>query len=440
MAAIYSKLCGRGQGDAKIFYCQVETYFGTKEYARHGRCVRLIGIEEGDFHNLRKGGEDGVTTHIIDLDFWRYFQQRLSLAHWWEVLQHIEMIKTLEAQLHGKRSWFIIEIETGQSSADYYYPTFSKDEPTYIGAFSIKPVRRKGLPDLTKSIKLQVCQSFLKTEHSLFFDSYPNFHCGEISPLIHRRGSSVPYRFHAFHVGQGMCSLVDNGQFGYLLDAGAGKPVTRKRYFDKTKPMLNDLALKVQLLAELVMVTSHTDYDHWKLLAWDTNLRTKIRAIMVPYGVDHLLFKDKEIIKKCFSTSSMKIKLADNTFLELIRSKPSFNDANGDCIVTVFTRGAERVLAPGDYVYSRFTTDSSSHIKNLHQHSYKAVIVPHHGDKESANNVVIADSPDAHAFFSAGTHGYYKHPTYESRTKHKAANFVEICDETKDYIKAVLLL
>ena len=51
MAADSSKFRRRRRREEKAFFCQVETYFGTKEYARHGRCVRLIGIGESDFHD-----------------------------------------------------------------------------------------------------------------------------------------------------------------------------------------------------------------------------------------------------------------------------------------------------------------------------------------------------------------------------------------------------
>lgn len=42
------------------------------------------------------------------------------------------------------------------------------------------------------------------------------------------------FLLNAYTVGQGMCSLLHNGDVGYLLDAGAGTPVTRKNYLDKT--------------------------------------------------------------------------------------------------------------------------------------------------------------------------------------------------------------
>lgn len=443
MAADSSKFRRRRRREEKAFFCQVETYFGTKEYARHGRCVRLIGIDESDFHSLINDGKDGVTTYVIDLDFWRYFRQQLGLTRWWEVMGQLAKIKDLETQYLRSRQWFRVDIEVRKSSADYYYPTFSMDGPTYIDIIRVEPVSADDARLPSGGIQLQArpCTSKMGA-----FVSQPLTSVKAFTGTRYQHGSagtvnrSAPYTFHAFHVGQGMCSLIDNGRKGWLLDAGAGKPVTRKRYLDKSNIMSNDLTAKVQPLTDLVMVASHTDYDHWKLLAWDAGLRKKVSAILVPAGVSHLLFKDKEVISKCVDTSSTTITLAANTSLELIRANPSTLDSNGNCIVAVFVRDGQRVLAPGDYVYSRFASDSSPRVKDLHKQRYKAVIVPHHGDKESANNVVTAHSPRAHAFFSAGTHGYYKHPTKESRDEHKAAQFVELCDETKDDIKAVLLL
>jgi beta-lactamase superfamily II metal-dependent hydrolase len=443
MPVSITKFRSRRRGNTRTFFCQVETYFGTKEYARRGRCVRLIGVERDDFLGLVGGDEDGVTTYVVDLDFWQYFRRQFGVTQWWDVVRQLAKIKDLESGLHRDRSWLRVEVEISNSPTSYVYETFANDDPTYINIVSITPASSDGsLPSL-RAITLrprpagQQYRRFLAKSSPLAIGLAttvaPQSHPGDTSASNH-------YTFHAFHVGQGMCSLIDNGKSGWLLDAGAGKPVTRARYFDTTSPIVNDLMTRVEGLTDLVMVASHTDYDHWKLLAWEEKLRSKVSAILVPDMVDHLLFKDKAIIDKCVDTTSTTIPLVARTRLHLLRSDPSSPDANGNCLVAVFERDGHLVLAPGDYVYSRFASDGSSHIRGLRSHLYKAVVVPHHGDKESAKALITADSPGAQAFFSAGTHGYYKHPTQESLSAHLSAGFIEVCDRNKEDIEAVLLL
>jgi len=108
--------------------------------------------------------------------------------------------------------------------------------------------------------------------------------------------------------------------------------------------------------------------------------------------------------------------------------------------LAVFKRGRERVLAAGDCVYERFTSDNNPHIKALHTHRYSAVVVPHHGDKASAKAIVPAARDGAKAFFSAGTHQGYKHPTAESLNAHVEAKFTNIENPSQlDIVKVNLL-
>ena len=419
--------------EKKSFICQVETYLGTKEYARHGRCVRLIGIDIQEYPALMDSQSEGVTTFILELDFWEFFMQEFGVRRWWKVAQLHGEIDRLESELNSDRQWYHVELEVVTQSADYFYRTFSEDAPTYVGAKRFQKV------DITNFGGAGIATAGALTMCSKSAPSHANLSQVGIDYLtVPRLGGE--YVFDAFHVGQGMCSLVHNEHVGLLLDAGAGKPVTRALYLDKVQPLQNNLRALVMPLKCVRMVASHTDYDHWKLLAWDPLLLDKIEKILVPDRTNHLLFKDQAIIDKCLGIQSATIILDNNTSLTLHRAAPSYLDSNGDCLVAVFEREGQQVLAPGDYVYSRFKSDGTPAIQGLLVSSYEAVIVPHHGDKASADDVVTPASTHAKAFFSAGTHQGYKHPTDESRLAHNAAKFVEISHCNKAFILKIRLL
>jgi len=419
--------------DKKSFLCQVETYLGTKEYAKHGRCVRLIGVSIHEYPALINPQSEGVTTFTLELDFWEFFMQELGVRRWWEVARRFSEIDRMESELNGNRLWYRVDLEPVAQSADYFYRTFSEDDPIYVGG---KHIQKIDIATFGGSAAAASNVPALRAQPAEWLHLSPQSASAQLL-VVHPGGD---YVFTAFHVGQGMCSLVHDGSTGILLDAGAGKPVTRGLYLDMAKPMKNDLRDAVAPLSLVGMVASHTDYDHWKLLAWDPALLAKIQRILVPENTDHLLFKDQAIINKCRGTRSGVIKLAPDTTLTLHRAAPSHSDANGNCLVAVFNRDGQQVLAPGDYVYSRFKTDGSGAIQDLLAQVYEAVIVPHHGDKASADDVVTPASTDSKAFFSAGTHQGYNHPTDESKDAHIAANFVQVLHCDKPFILEVPLL
>lgn len=411
------------------YLCQIETYFGTKEYVENGRCVRLIGVHIDEYDDLMDGSSEGVTTFTIDLDFWTFFRRIHRLSRSGKRLSHKEYVKDLESRLHNNRSWYRLDLNVFEHSVEYFYRTFSDDPPTYCAVRSVKKI------DITtlSSSKRRTMKKPLK---SAALSKPP-------ATMAFSRAAPKPggrYVFDAFHVGQGMCSLIHNGHTGYLLDAGAGKPVTRKLYLNKAGPFRNDLRTAVSSLKTLTMVASHTDYDHWKLLAWDKVLLNQVSVIHVPDRTNHLLFKDRAIINKCRGTSTTRLRLDRFTTLTLLRASPSDPDANGECLVSIFNRSGDKVLVPGDYVYERFRTDGTAAIQALHAKAYKAVIVPHHGDAASANDIVAPAATDAQAFFSAGTHQGYGHPTTASRSAHKKAKFDEVCLNTQPHIIQVRLL
>jgi beta-lactamase superfamily II metal-dependent hydrolase len=107
--------------------------------------------------------------------------------------------------------------------------------------------------------------------------------------------------------------------------------------------------------------------------------------------------------------------------------------------VTVFDRCGELVLASGDYVYHDQLHDTNRDIVAFHSSTFKGVVVPHHGDLASAHRVVMAQR-DATAFFSAGTHQGYRHPTIASINSHSAMGFVVVNNHRLRDIRRVTLL
>ncbi|WP_235378995.1 hypothetical protein, partial [Proteus faecis] len=113
---------------------------------------------------------------------------------------------------------------------------------------------------------------------------------------------NVDIKFYSFHVGQGMCSLLTNGDKGILFDMGAGKPILRKDY---TTLITNELANKLlNKLNAVYIFLSHLDSDHSRLMEWEIslgnniNFQEKIINIFIPHMQKSLSFKNEKIIEK----------------------------------------------------------------------------------------------------------------------------------------------
>jgi len=424
MNNIPSQNSNQEQSRDGVFYCQVESYRATKDYLRYGRCVRFFGVQPDHFS--RSAFELGVTTFTIDVDYWEFCLKIFGVKHARFLRRaQFEEVDCWDEDLNNRNTWYRLEVEFCERASNYLYATFSGESERY---FKLK------LIELVPTTQ----------EHSMYCSlpaPLPNIQPQFLASAIHSEQvsqlSNNHFAFETFHVGQGMCSLVHNGHRGVLLDVGAGKPVTRKAYLKGS--ISNDLLAAVSPLESVDVVISHPDSDHWRILAWDGSLRAKVGSIYVPSGAHSLALKDAATISKVKPLADQDWKLCSDTRLRLLRSAPSALDSNGDCLVAVFERYGRRVLAAGDYVYQRFSSDTNTAIGNLHQQKYAAVVVPHHGDAASANNIVPADQ-DAKAFFSAGTHQGYGHPTTASMNAHIGANFQNIEDHTKSDIVRVTLL
>lgn len=410
-----------------LFYCKIDTFKASKDYLQGGLCIRFVGVKPANKNFKDK--EEGVETFIVDIDLWVFAKLLYKLPPNRETRN---FIYSFEDDFEGNNNWYELRIKPRHHELNYFYSTFSESRPRF---FEIKDIRRVADPVLESQPPL-LSASAIQKRIAAFGDWFEKER--NTSQLTLRLEDSYfggDFVLESFHVGQGMCSIVHNGKWGVLLDMGAGKPVVRPRY-----PMLsNDLHIVTSKLKSLNLIISHFDSDHWRILAWDTNLREKIKNIYVPSGSLPLAFSDKNIKQKVVQIDNVTIDLGVNTSLRIHRSIPSKLDSNGDCLVATFHKNGKIALASGDYCYQRFGSDSNTSIKKLLSETYSAVIVPHHGDFESSKSIVSC-VPGSPAFFSAGTHQGYNHPTSVSIDEHRAKKFKVIEKRTEENIVRQVLM
>ena len=412
------------------YFGLVDSHRATKDYLNGGRCVRIIAVEHKEFSE--RALEEGVRTFTVDIDFWAFCQREFLLESWRAV--HARQASTIEARDDDPemtRRWYRLELDFNSTDGGYIYETFSEAAPRRFGIASLlaigagprvpEPPRQRHGKTSSDPARLSLLSRIPGTSSA---------------PPHPSRGK--PYTFDTFHVGQGMCSLVHNGDHGVLLDAGAGKPVTRKAYLAKT--LKNELITSIVPLSTLCAVISHADSDHWRLLSWDLALRNKVDRIYVPLGARSLALRDRAVLRKIIGISTQRWQLDVSSSLLLLRSIPKHVDSNGDCLVAIFDKQGKKVLGSGDYVYKRFSTDGNPRVTALPQERYRGLVVPHHGDAASAQAVPTSDTPNAIAFFSAGTHQGYKHPDPTSLASHQSASFHVVSDPKQTDIVSVKLL
>lgn len=413
----------KDKSEITTFYCQIDTYLGRKDYLRGGRCVRLIGVNWNDYDRLIKGKHhEGVRTFIVDIDASR-FPALTSSKFERSKKSYSEKAKKLEQQLNDESHWYEINIEIDNLGYSYFYPTFSQLPPTRFTVRHIKFIKSPNLDFEPENISMPLKN--IPTNDSK--KSRKSIEC-----------NSKNLTFSAFHVGQGMCSIAYNSDFSVMFDAGAGTPITRKRYLAGLKK--NDLQSLVEGLERVsYLVLSHFDNDHWNLLAWSQTLTNSVRKIIVPKVKSRskrsVAFFDIKIKNKVLEASNFSIKFKNNkSSIEIQRTSPQKSDNNGHCLVSLINIEGKYALAAGDYVYSRMLTDNEQLIKDWHsKKNYSALIVPHHGDEASAYNIPPCDT-NAVAFFSAGNHKTYNHPRRHSVDEHKKAGFCIIVDKDQQSI------
>ena len=236
--------------DTHRFFCKLVDGNATKDYLRGGRCIRLAGVTHENFNS--QALNEGCTVHTVDIDRWD--------------LQSFMRSEHLEPEFSA---WYQVDLK-GHTGRSYHYPSFmpADVDPTFCTLQSIEPVLASiPTPELPTP---PIADSI-----GLFPDNRP--------PL--------PLSLYTFHVGQGMCSLLHDGVNGVLFDIGAGKPVIRRTY----QAIKNDLVGFIVGLQNLNIILSHADEDHWRILQWDSSIRSKVRHIFVPSGSKSLSFQDRSI-------------------------------------------------------------------------------------------------------------------------------------------------
>jgi beta-lactamase superfamily II metal-dependent hydrolase len=373
-------------------YAKVDQLQSVQDYPPFGNCMRLIGVTPASFEG--RWFNDSCWTFLVDLG-WRDIANpdigwRMSLR---SGLCGFDLIDW-EAELPNE--WIRIEYSlTPEPTGSYAYALFADQEPQYLSIHKVESFDGPVVAPLASAP-----QEFAATSRSQI-------------------GATLT----AFHVGQGMCSLMTDGTTGYLIDAGAGTPVRRADY--RKGKILNELSGAFHASGASSAIISHPDSDHWRLLDWDRSLLRAVQAVYLPDGVPALAFRSPAVKPKVVPMKDATFNLQGGS-LRIFRSEPCKPDRNGECLVAAAVIDGRMALLPGDYVYNRMLNDRRPDrvIQCLASRDLDAVVVPHHGDSESALAVVSPLRPDRSiAFFSAGTHSGYKHPTLVSLDNHQRRGF-----------------
>lgn len=405
--------------EERTFYAQIDSRFATQDYFPRQGCVRLIGVTPDSYEKSLFNTPEGCPTYVIDIGEHDVYPEWGRLRRVW--LEGFYR-PPYEDELPLKNRWVKLDyLISPDKTNSYAYAAFSNDEPNYISIQSIS------FEDGPVVDPLGVENG---GEH-------------ELEESIHERAVTLT----AFHVGQGMCSLIAGEKVGYLIDAGAGIPLNRENYRANTKanglPLANDLRDRVSKLTTLSAIVSHPDIDHWRLLEWDAQLLAAVTRVYLPAGQPALAFSAPAIKPKVRGMIDRSFTLSSNSGLEVYRAEPAVSDKNGECLVAKAYSDGRDALLPGDYVYARMATDKRKDgaIANLASAQFDAVVVPHHGDEASANvSIKPRTKGDSIAYFSAGTHAYYRHPRNASLMAHDNHGFAVVAKQWCQDILALHLL
>lgn len=402
-----------------IMYAQVEQARAIQDYPPFRPCVRLVGIDAVDFGNQAFNMPTGCKAHFIDI------ASSHLLEAFAEGAMHDPPAGAPGAPGAAGCCW---PFPPGGWPDDWpdrlWIELGYQHEPRVTGAYLYEL-----FSDDDKVHDISI--------HRLRLLTGPAVQPPPLAATGPMVGGSQAVDLSAFHVGQGMCALLRCQKDGILLDAGAGTPVRRGIYRQSlrsptTSPFVNDLRTATANL-RLQAIISHPDSDHWRLLDWDLALLASTNAIYTPHGAPALALKARQVIAKVHSLAGRMVVTngaGGKVLLDVHRSSPAVSDRNGECLVVQAHSGPGckyDTLLPGDYVYDRMAADHNADIRALSSASFDAVMVPHHGDAASAA-VLVSPTVAAStvAFFSAGTHTGYKHPTQASLQAHQAAGFRNI--------------
>ncbi len=406
-----------------VLFAKIDGGIKVQDYAPGLPCVRLIAISEKSFTSASYNNIDtGCEIYVIDVEI-KLFEALLRFpfkAIWSPQERDLdESFACCEIGLEAQ-GWLRVKYQFAafEAGGSYVYQGFRAGEPQWLNIRSIEWVRGDAIQPRAESANLEL------------FDLDPD----------------LPVNFTSFHVGQGMCGLLSNQSCGYLLDAGAGTPITRHDYrrghFQNGRPFTNDLATKRRGLRPLSAFISHPDSDHWRLLEWDIGLLNDLTHVYLPAGTRALATSSPAIIRKIKGVASFAaISRNHRQLLFVHRSRPSVSSSNSECLVSVIKIDDSLALMAGDYIYSGMAKDANPAIAALSKARFDAVVVPHHGDLASALNVFAARQPGKSiAFFSAGNNSLYRHPRKESLDAHRAAGYKIIENNRLDNIIGIHII
>jgi len=400
-------------------FAKLDQLAAVQDYAPELPCLRLFGVRAADF-KAATFNESAAEVFLLDISW-----DDLSFSASREILRPLEIANHLHRyaddedllETHFGNTW--IEVRYSRSNrrtGSYGYCMFREiTEPTYV---TIEMVRFVAGPPIEPPETIDA---------NAEWDDMG----GSLSVM-------------AFHVGQGMCSLISDGESGVLLDCGAGTPIKRPDYIARAlpdgRPFINELHTETRHLRPLDVIVSHADSDHWRLLDWDTGLAGLIKRIITPIGLPILPLKSPALAGKVFSAGDHTMKLG-GAILSVFRTSPAVSDRNGEALLAWLNLDGRSALFPGDYVYGRMAADSNASISGLSTSTWDAVVVPHHGCSKSALSVPLpAVVGRSKAFVSAGTHGKFRHPRFDSLEAHSDAGYRVINDHTARHVFAHRLL
>ncbi|WP_421154190.1 hypothetical protein [Aeromonas dhakensis] len=315
---------------------------------------------------------------------------------------------------------FTVELDTSGNSYQYL-------------AYGNRPISRIKI----KSISFQSYEAPLfnnaKTALNIV-NKIPRQQSNEISHKYHGNFSLKVYT-----VGQGMCSLLCNGEIGYLLDAGAGTPVLRRNYKNGLKK--NDLSKDVANLKKVYLILSHLDSDHFRIIRWDSKILSKITTIFIPSNLTWIDSNEKSILGKVKGIKKLSV-TSPNLTLNTFRTEHHLNstEKNDNELVTYLMLENKSILYPGDYTYDKIAKDSNNNIQSLQKLNYDLLIVPHHGDKESQYKIPNPKDDSSRAYFSAGNHASWCHPTPESLKEHALLGYKNLVKNKNSNIATIVTI
>lgn len=414
-------------------FCKVDTIAAVRDYPPFTACLRLYGVDKRTFkHPDFEYASTKCKVFTVDVDV-RALRRSIATVtpwakKWYECLESaaIEVERSDTGWLPAgdeadfpRQVWlrinFVPAADTKRADG-YYYQTFTEEAPRFFNVLQSEVVLGPSLQAVAQ-------------------DS------STIDTLYKLNGNT---NLRAFHVGQGMCSLLHDESQGVLFDAGVGTPIRRPAY--QAGAFANELKERLDQIDQLSMVLSHMDSDHWRLLDWDPAILSRISRIYVPSDVDYLPLKSHRITQTIIPVSKMaRISFFGPTGLETIaiafRSNPrSCLDRDGECLVVFCMIQQQLALIPGDYTYEQLHADKA--IGRMYSGlTFDAVMVPYHGDDVSA---ALVPPPTFHgtsqAFFSAGTHRRLQHPDIRSIAAHADMGFQNIAYPSCTEIRSVHLL